>query len=108
MHTPIGSKLIPLTRQARASERARKPHAMGPETNETAASENALENVQVVRFIRDLPSKDRARSYIRLPSFETVEEDSVYYAHASRILHVESNPGNARPLVQRHGELEFG
>jgi uncharacterized radical SAM protein YgiQ len=28
----------------------------------------------------------------------------VLYAHASRILHVESNPGNARALVQRHGD----
>ncbi len=83
------------------------PYAMGPETNENAPSENALENVQVVRFVRDLPSKDRDRSYIRLPSFETVEKDPVYYAHASRILHVESNPGNARPLVQRHGEMEL-
>ncbi len=28
------------------------------------------------------------------------------YAHASRILHVESNPGNARALVQRHGDKD--
>ena len=28
------------------------------------------------------------------------------YAHASRILHLESNPGNARALVQRHGTVE--
>ena len=28
------------------------------------------------------------------------------YAHASRILHLESNPGNARALVQRHGAVE--
>jgi uncharacterized radical SAM protein YgiQ len=32
-----------------------------------------------------------------------VRDDPVLYAHASRILHMESNPGNARPLVQRHG-----
>ena len=30
-------------------------------------------------------------------------DDPVLYAHASRILHMESNPGNARALVQRHG-----
>jgi uncharacterized radical SAM protein YgiQ len=30
----------------------------------------------------------------------------VLYAHASRILHVESNPGNARALVQRHGDRD--
>ena len=28
------------------------------------------------------------------------------YAHASRILHLEANPGNARALVQRHGDLD--
>ncbi len=28
------------------------------------------------------------------------------YAHASRILHLESNPGNARALVQRHGDVD--
>ncbi|MEO8411684.1 MAG: YgiQ family radical SAM protein, partial [Propionivibrio sp.] len=30
--------------------------------------------------------------------------DPVLYAHASRTFHVESNPGNARALVQAHGE----
>jgi uncharacterized radical SAM protein YgiQ len=38
-----------------------------------------------------------------MPAFEQVEADPVLYAHASRILHLESNPGNARALVQRHG-----
>jgi len=44
---------------------------------------------------------------IRLPSFESVAADPVLYAHASRILHLESNPGNARPLVQRHGSRDL-
>ena len=39
-----------------------------------------------------------------MPSFEQVVGDPVLYAHASRILHLESNPGNARALVQRHGD----
>jgi len=42
-----------------------------------------------------------------MPSFERVSEDAVLYAHASRILHLESNPGNARALVQRHGNAEL-
>jgi uncharacterized radical SAM protein YgiQ len=46
----------------------------------------------------------RARSVIRLPSFEQVRNDPLLYAHASRIFHLESNPGNARALTQRHGE----
>ena len=49
---------------------------------------------------------DRARSVVRMPSFEQVVADPVVYAHASRILHTESNPGNARALVQRHGDVD--
>jgi uncharacterized radical SAM protein YgiQ len=45
---------------------------------------------------------DRALQVIRMPSFAQVAADPVRYAHASRILHLESNPGNARALVQRH------
>ncbi len=46
----------------------------------------------------------RERSVIRLPSYEQVRADPVLYAHASRVLHLETNPGNARALVQAHGE----
>ncbi|MHB1827120.1 MAG: YgiQ family radical SAM protein [Steroidobacteraceae bacterium] len=60
----------------------------------------------VVRFVRRVKNADRARSVIRMPSYEQVAADPVLYAHASRILHLESNPGNARALVQRHGDLE--
>jgi uncharacterized radical SAM protein YgiQ len=61
----------------------------------------------VVKFYRRVPNAQREHSVIRLPSFEQVSGDSVLYAHASRILHLESNPGNARALVQRHGNLEL-
>jgi uncharacterized radical SAM protein YgiQ len=47
------------------------------------------------------------RTVIRLPAFEQVEHDREAYARASRVLHRESNPGNARPLVQRHGDREL-
>ncbi len=46
----------------------------------------------------------RERTVIRLPSFEQVRGDPVLYAHANRVLHLETNPGNARALVQAHGE----
>ncbi len=46
----------------------------------------------------------RDRSVIRLPSYEQVRSDAVLYAHANRVLHLETNPGNARALVQAHGE----
>jgi uncharacterized radical SAM protein YgiQ len=62
--------------------------------------------VQVVRLVRQVPNAMRDRSVIRMPSYETVRDDPILYAHASRILHVESNPGNARALVQRHGDAD--
>src|SRR6185369_8728241 len=60
----------------------------------------------VVKFARKIKNEDRERSVIRMPSFEQVTGDPVLYAHASRILHLESNPGNARALVQRHGDID--
>jgi uncharacterized radical SAM protein YgiQ len=60
----------------------------------------------VVRFVRRVKNADRERSVIRLPAFEAVAADPVLYAHAARILHLESNPGNARALTQRHGDCE--
>ncbi len=44
---------------------------------------------------------------IRLPAYEQVEQDKEAYARASRVLHRESNPGNARALVQRHGDRDL-
>ena len=64
-------------------------------------------NEVVVKFARRVKGEDRERSVIRMPSFEAVSSDPVLYAHASRILHLESNPGNARALVQRHGEQDL-
>jgi uncharacterized radical SAM protein YgiQ len=61
---------------------------------------------RVVRFVRKIKTADRDRSVIRIPSFEDVTRDPVLYAHASRILHLESNPGNARALVQRHADMD--
>ncbi len=43
---------------------------------------------------------------LRLPSYEQVKADKTLYAHASQLAHQETNPGNARPLVQRHGERD--
>jgi uncharacterized radical SAM protein YgiQ len=61
---------------------------------------------KVVRFVRRVKNADRERSVIRMPAYDQVATDPVLYAHASRILHLESNPGNARALVQRHGDID--
>jgi uncharacterized radical SAM protein YgiQ len=51
-----------------------------------------------------LKTPPRDKSVIRLPSYEQVKSDPTLYAHANRVLHLETNPGNARALVQKHGE----
>jgi uncharacterized radical SAM protein YgiQ len=60
----------------------------------------------VVQF-KPHPGRDRDRTVIRLPSFEKVRNDAVLYAHANRVLHLETNPGNARALVQKHGKVDL-
>ena len=52
-----------------------------------------------------MPARDK--TVIRLPSYEQVKSDPVMYAHANRVLHLETNPGNARALVQAHGERDL-
>ena len=52
------------------------------------------------------PKADRNKQVVRLPDYEAVLKDPILYAHASRVLHLEANPGNARALVQKHGDRE--
>lgn len=68
-------------------------------TDTTAADTDT----QVVTLI---DSASDGSTVIRLPAYEQVRDDSALYAHASRILHKETNPYNARPLVQAHGDRE--
>ena len=44
------------------------------------------------------------KTYVKLPAFEQVSVNKPLYAHASRILHQETNPGCARAIMQRHGD----
>ncbi len=77
--------------------------ACAPRAGPASANDGAVVvPMPLLRRVRD----DPRRRYIRLPSFEKVRNDRVLYAHASRVLHLESNPGNARPLIQRHGSRE--
>jgi len=86
---------------APAGERQAAPCATDGSDGAPAAESGAQPLVQL------RPRKvDRASQAIRMPSFEQVTADPVLYAHASRILHHEANPGNARALVQRHGKLD--
>ncbi len=85
-------------------EKLPDPYAMEPERAEAACSTgDAAAPAAPAPLIQLMKRRtDRSRTVIRMPSFEQVVGDPVLYAHASRILHLESNPGNARALVQRH------
>ncbi len=47
---------------------------------------------------------NRLNTVIKIPSFEQVSASKPLYAHTSRVFHLETNPGNARALVQAHGK----
>ncbi len=55
---------------------------------------------------REAEKEVRNKTVVRLPAYDVVKDDPVLYAHASRVFHLESNPGNARALVQQHGERD--
>ena len=78
------------------------PYAM---TTSGATRTAAAQPVKLVTRDERLAARRAARmqTVIRLPSYEAVCGDPVLYAHASRTFHLESNPGNARALVQAHG-----
>ncbi len=82
------------------------------EANAVADATNAQVGAKVINFVPNpafqgkgkLKVPPRERSVIRLPAYEQVKSDPILYAHANRVLHLETNPGNARALVQAHGE----
>ncbi len=79
-----------------------------PYAAETACDKKATakDGAKVVTLQRR-PKLDRSRTVVRLPDFEEVKRDKDLYAHASRILHLETNPGNARALRQAHGDKDI-
>ena len=100
---------------AEAVRRAAEARTAGKDDNQAgcAAASMAVPQPDADQaFLEALPkpapsSVPRERTAVRLPAFEQVRDDPVLYAHASRVLHQESNPGNARALVQRHGDKEL-
>jgi uncharacterized radical SAM protein YgiQ len=71
--------------------------------------EDIDQQVKPVQIVPDTQAikTDPNSTYIRMPSFEQVGKDPVLYAHADRIFHRETNPGNARPLVQNQGRNDI-
>jgi uncharacterized radical SAM protein YgiQ len=105
---------VPSTRLDRPGvvDKHEDPYAMkmGKGDASCATDDKAGDTAAVPTISLPLPLKaakvPRDRQVIRMPSYEEVVNDPVMYAHASRVLHLEANPGNARALVQKHGHRE--
>lgn len=90
------------------------PYAMAQEDKTACATDNAGAAPEVIKPIRIMSREERLamakekhdKTVVRLPAYDTVKDDPVMYAHASRVFHLESNPGNARAMVQAHGERD--
>ncbi|MGK2951169.1 MAG: YgiQ family radical SAM protein [Thiobacillus sp.] len=83
------------------------PYAMtadGP----TAQTPEGTTPIRIVPKAERLAAKQdvRAHTVIRLPDYDQVKNNPTLYAHASRVFHLESNPGNARAMRQAHGERD--
>ena len=83
------------------------PYAMQPSTPAPQTPEGTA-SVRIIPRAARLAAKQemRERTVIRLPDYDQVKNNPSFYAHASRVLHLESNPGNARARRQAHGERD--
>jgi len=77
------------------------PYQEQPACDKKPEQSNADE--KVIQFDKLQIRNQRSQTVIRLPAYETVKDDPILYAHASRVMHGETNPGNARALIQLHG-----
>jgi uncharacterized radical SAM protein YgiQ len=61
-------------------------------------------NAEMQRHEADPARMVADRKVVVLPSYESVSTDKHAFALMSRQFQLETNPGNARPLAQRHGD----
>jgi len=78
------------------------PYEAKPDCTNTASLEETAPTKQ-----KFLGKGNPANTVLRLPSYEQVAKDKTLFAHAARIAHLETNPGNARALIQRHGKRDL-
>lgn len=84
-------------------EQVASPYQEIPSCAENSISKS--EDVEIkVDFNINKNKLERSNTVIKIPSFEQVSSSKPLYAHASRVFHQETNPGNARAIVQAHGK----
>lgn len=75
---------------------------------ESNCDTNKSETEAEAKPITIRPSRhDAVSTAVRLPPFEKLNNDRILYAHASRVMHLETNPYSGRALIQRHGNREL-
>jgi uncharacterized radical SAM protein YgiQ len=85
------------------------PYQEAPACDLKPDTNNDEKTITLAPSINHLLAKskiNRAKTVIRLPDYELLKEDKILYAHASRVMHGETNPYNARALIQQHGQRQ--
>lgn len=108
---PEGYKEIDSSRIEKPN-RAMVPKMVNPYETDTSCKDDAQaakeKAAAVAQPVTVRPSRhDSKHTVVRLPSYEKLKNDRVLYAHAARVMHLETNPYSARALVQRHGDREL-
>lgn len=111
---PVGWTIIDSTRVDRPGkiDPLQNPYASDEELAAQSGGKCTLqrggnEGEVVLKFSPRHEKSDRSTTAIRLPAYNRVKTDPVLYAHTSRVLHLETNPGNARALIQKHDDQEL-
>ncbi|USD33533.1 MULTISPECIES: YgiQ family radical SAM protein [Vibrio] len=103
---PEGYKIIDSSRIEKPRKEAFIPP--NPYAVEEQCDTKAKAEEQTAKPITIRPSRhDAATTAVRIPHFEKLNNDRILYAHASRIMHLETNPYSGRALIQRHGDREL-
>lgn len=79
------------------------PYQEEPACEQKTAESVSANGENVIQFSKHITKAIRGNTVVRLPSYEKVKDDPILYGHASRVMHAETNPGNALPMVQQHG-----
>ncbi|KJF93604.1 hypothetical protein UB33_17775 [Photobacterium angustum] len=110
--TAVMVKEVPEEYKEIDSSRIEKPGRAMVMPNPYATEENCDTNKQEqkneAKVVRVQPSRHDAKTtVVRLPSYEKLANDRILYAHASRVMHLETNPYSGRALIQKHADREL-
>jgi uncharacterized radical SAM protein YgiQ len=102
---PINPYIVP---EDGSADAAGSPCSDSASADPMAGAPPLAADTQVLTFMsreerQSIRQQKRDKTVLRLPSFDMVTHDKVLYAHANRVLHLETNPGNARAMVQNQG-----